>query len=124
MRVLILAAALAVGAPAVASADADVVISPPGTGEVAVYRGTEARVASPVTVRRGSAIRPAYLVEPPAPEPAVEALGGRRIWLVCRPGHGRRGRRGPASRRSVVAGSGSSTAPRGSSPAAVYSTRP
>ena len=84
MRVLILAAALAVGAPAVASADADVVISPPGTGEVAVYRGTEARVASPVRVRRGGAIRPAYLVEPPAPEPAVEALGGRRIWFIDR----------------------------------------
>jgi hypothetical protein len=84
MRALILVAALAVAAPNIASADADIIPPPAGTGEVAVYRGRDATVASPVPVHRGSAIRPAHLAPQPAPEPDVGSVGGRRIWFVDR----------------------------------------
>jgi hypothetical protein len=81
MRTLAALALLALVSPLPVMADGDVYQPPAVPGTVAVYRGGSASVASPVTVHRGSAIRPAYL-SARAPAAAVETVGGRRIWFV------------------------------------------
>jgi hypothetical protein len=83
MRMLAALALLALGGPLPALADSDIYQPPSAPGSVAVYRGQSAGTASPVTVHRGSAIRPAYLAGA-APAAPVETVGGRRIWFVDR----------------------------------------
>ena len=83
MRALTVLALIALGSPLPATADTDVYqpLAVPGT--VAVYRGRDASTVSPVTVYRGSAIRPRHLTAQ-APSTAAETVGGRRIWFVDR----------------------------------------
>jgi len=67
-----------------AAADTDRIQAPRSPGVVAVYRGSEANVVSPVPIYRGSAAAPARLAA--APGQGREALGGRQIWFVDRAG--------------------------------------
>jgi hypothetical protein len=83
MRALAVLVLLTLGSPLPALADSDVYQSPKPSGTVAVYRGGNFSVASPVTVHRGSAIRPRYLTAQ-APPATAEVVGGRRIWFVDR----------------------------------------
>ena len=86
MRTLAALALLTLASPLSALADSDVYQPPEIPGTVAVYRGGSASVASPVTVHRGSAIRPAYLNSKSQVRSAsgVETVGGRQIWFVDR----------------------------------------
>jgi hypothetical protein len=81
MRTLTALALLALAGPLPALADGEVYQPPAVPGTVAVYRGGSASTASPVTVYRGSAVRPGYLGAQ-ASRAAVETVGGRRIWFV------------------------------------------
>ena len=79
MRAMIALALVGLTVPLPSRADADIRLPP---GSVAVYRGGQANVAPAVPVYRGSAVRPAYLAQ--APAPATATVGGRNLWFVDR----------------------------------------
>ena len=79
MRTLIALVLVGLTSPMPSHADADVRLPP---GSIAVYRGSEANVAPAVPVYRGSAVRPAYLAQ--APAPTTDPVGGRNLWFVDR----------------------------------------
>lgn len=84
MRALGFVCLVALAGTTPAMADTDRFQVPRSPGFVAVYRGSEANVVSPVPVYRGSAVAPARLVAPRGQR--GEALGGRQLWLVDRVG--------------------------------------